>query len=62
MTARTSGGSTQAGGAILYRAKKGDTITMVAVRFGLSVESIKALNPKLPADGSLPVGRRIRLR
>lgn len=56
------GGSTQAGGAILYRARKGDTITVIAVRFGLSVESIKALNPKLPADGSLPVGRRIRLR
>jgi hypothetical protein len=62
--ARTTGrtGSAQAGGAILYRAKKGDTLTSIAVRFGISVESLRALNPKLPADGALPVGRRVQLR
>jgi hypothetical protein len=38
------------------------TVTMIAVRFGISLERIKALNPKLPADGSVPAGRRIRLR
>jgi LysM repeat protein len=61
---RTTGAasSSQAGAAILYRAKKGDTLTAIAVRFGISVERLRALNPKLPADGSLPVGRRIRLR
>jgi hypothetical protein len=63
-TTRTtgSGGTTQAGGAILYRAKKGDTLTTIAVRFGISVESLRTLNPKVPADGTLPTGRRIRLR
>jgi hypothetical protein len=61
---RTTGsaGSSQAGGAILYRVKRGETLTMIAVRFGISLERIKALNPKLPADGSVPAGRRIRLR
>jgi len=57
-----SGASTQAGGAILYRAKKGDTLMAIAVRFGISVESLRTLNPKVPADGALPTGRRIRLR
>jgi hypothetical protein len=57
-----SGGSSQAGGSILYRVKRGETLTMIAVRFGISLERIKALNPKLPADGSVPAGRRIRLR
>jgi hypothetical protein len=62
--ARTTGAaeSTQSGGAILYRVKKGETLTAIAVRFGISVESLRTLNPKLPADGSLPPGRRIRLR
>jgi LysM repeat protein len=62
--ARTTGApaSSQAGAAILYRAKRGDTLTAIAVRFGISVASLRTLNPKLPADGSLPVGRRIRLR
>jgi hypothetical protein len=61
---RTTGAaaSSQAGAAILYRAKKGDTLTGIAVRFGISVEKLRTLNPKLPADGSLPLGRRIRLR
>jgi LysM repeat protein len=57
-----AGAPSQAGAAILYRAKKGDTLTAIAVRFGISVERLRTLNPKLPADGSLPVGRRIRLR
>lgn len=61
---RTGGSAeaTQAGGAILYRVKKGETLTTIAVRFGISVESLRTLNPKLPANGSLPAGRRIRLR
>jgi hypothetical protein len=57
-----SGSSSQAGGAILYRAKPGDTLMAIAVRFGISVESLRALNPKVPADGAVPTGRRIRLR
>lgn len=56
------GGATQAGGAILYHAKKGDTLTSIAVRFGISIESLRSLNPKLPADGALPTGRRVQLR
>jgi LysM domain len=62
--ARTTGAgdAAQAGGAILYRVKKGETLTTIAVRFGISVESLRALNPKLPSNGSLPAGRRIRLR
>ncbi len=58
----SGGGKTQAGGAILYRAKKGDTLTSIAVRFGISMESLRRLNPKLPADGALPAGRRVQLR
>jgi hypothetical protein len=61
-TTSSSGGATQTGGAILYRAKKGETLMVIAVRFGISLDSLRALNPKLPADGKLPVGRRIRLR
>jgi hypothetical protein len=57
-----AGQATQAGGAILYRVKKGETLTTIAVRFELSVETLRALNPKLPANGSLPAGRRVRLR
>jgi hypothetical protein len=57
-----SGASNQAGAAILYRAKKGDTLTSIAVRFGISVERLRTLNPKAPADGAVPTGRRIRLR
>jgi LysM repeat protein len=61
---RTTGGgtSTQAGAAILYRVKKGETLMGIAVRFGISIESLRTLNPKLPRNGSLPAGRRIRLR
>jgi LysM repeat protein len=54
--------STQAGGEILYRARKGETLMIVAVRYGISLERLRVLNPKLPKDGSLPAGRRIRLR
>ena len=61
-TTSNGGGSTQAGGAILYRAKKGETLMVIAVRFGISLDSLRALNPKLPAAGTLPAGRRIRLR
>ena len=57
-----AGASTQAGGQILYRAKKGETLMVIAVRYGISLESLRTLNPKLPKDGSLPAGRRIRLR
>jgi LysM repeat protein len=61
---RTTGAArtTEPGAAILYRAKRGDTLTVVAVRFGIAVDRLRTLNPKVPADGSLPVGRRIRLR
>lgn len=58
----TGGTSPQAGAAILYRAKKGETLIVIAVRFGISLESLRKLNPNLPKDGSLPTGRRIRLR
>jgi hypothetical protein len=57
-----SGTSSQAGAAILYRARRGDTLTSIAVRFGISVERLRTLNPKAPADGGVPPGRRIRLR
>jgi hypothetical protein len=58
----SSGTSSQAGAAILYRARTGDTLMDIAVRFGISIDSLRRLNPKLPKNGSLPTGRRIRLR
>ena len=57
-----SGASNQGGAAILYRSRRGDTLTSIAVRFGISVERLRTLNPKAPADGAVPTGRRIRLR
>jgi hypothetical protein len=62
--ARTATGATatQPGAAILYRARRGETMVDVAVRFGISVERLRVLNPALPASGDLPAGRRVRLR
>lgn len=48
--------------AMLYRPRKGDTLTDIAVRFGVSLSGLRALNPKLPVDRALPTGHRIRLR
>ena len=59
-TARSSTGTS--GTAILYRAKKGDTLTDIAVRFGISLDRLHALNPTIPLQKALPASRRVRLR
>jgi LysM domain len=48
--------------AILYRPRTGDTLTDIAVRFGISLDRLRALNPKVPLTKALPPTPRIRLR
>jgi LysM repeat protein len=58
-TAASSAGSSAA---ILYRPRTGDTLTDIAVRFGISLDRLRALNPKVPLTKALPPIPRIRLR
>jgi hypothetical protein len=58
-TAASSPGSSAA---ILYRPRAGDTLTDIAVRFGISLDQLHALNPKAPLTKALPSSPRIRLR
>ncbi|MCW3038945.1 MAG: LysM peptidoglycan-binding protein [Solirubrobacterales bacterium] len=44
-----------------YVVRKGDTLSGIAVRTGLSVDHIRALNPGLDVN-SLNVGSRLKLR
>jgi LysM domain len=65
--ARTTSGSGtsgagQAGASILVRAHKGETLMDIAVRYGISIARLRALNPKAPTTGALPTSRRVRLR
>jgi LysM repeat protein len=48
--------------AMLYRPRPGDTLTDIAVRFGLSLASLHTLNPKASTSAALPASPRIRLR
>ena len=48
--------------AITIRAKAGETLMDVAVRYGLSLDALHRLNPKLSTTAALPAGHRIRLR
>ncbi|MEO9174821.1 MAG: LysM domain-containing protein [Gaiellales bacterium] len=57
--AASSSGSSAA---ILYRPRAGDTLTAIAVRFGISLDQLHALNPKAPLTKALPSSPRIRLR
>jgi hypothetical protein len=58
-TIKTGNGQTVA---ITYRAKAGETLMDIAVRYGLSLDALHQLNPKLSTTAALPAGRRIRLR
>lgn len=44
-----------------YRIRKGDTLSDIAERYGLTTDWIVSLNPQLDPV-SLPIGRRISLR
>lgn len=44
-----------------YRIKRGDTLSGIAIKTGVGVETIETLNPKLDAR-ELAMGERIRLR
>jgi len=64
-TRTTSGPSAtgdQAGAAILVRPHKGETLMDIAVRYGISIDRLRALNPKAPTTAELPTTRRVRLR
>jgi LysM repeat protein len=43
-----------------YTVKSGDTLSSIAVRTGVSLERIQALNPKLDSN-SLQTGQRVKL-
>jgi LysM domain len=58
----TARGGSQAGAAILVRPHKGETLMDIAVRYGISIERLRALNPKATTTGALPTTRRVRLR
>jgi LysM domain len=60
--ASTTAGGAPSNTAILYRAHKGDTLSDIAVRFGISLDRLHALNPTAPLEKALPASRRIRLR
>jgi hypothetical protein len=65
LTRTTSGPSAtgdQAGTAILVRPHKGETLMDIAVRYGISIDRLRALNPKAPTTEELPTTRRVRLR
>jgi hypothetical protein len=63
-TTSSSGASagTASGAAILVRPHKGETLMDIAVRYGISIGSLRTLNPKAPTTGALPTTRRVRLR
>ncbi len=44
-----------------YRIRKGDTLSDIAERYGLTTDWILSLNPQLDPTG-LPIGERINLR
>jgi LysM repeat protein len=44
----------------MYTVKSGDTLSAIAVKTGVSLETIQRLNPKLDAD-TLHAGQRVRL-
>jgi LysM repeat protein len=48
--------------AITIRAKAGETLMDIAVRYGLSLDALHELNPKLSTTAALPAGRKVRLR
>jgi len=60
--ASSSAGNAPSNTAILYRARKGETLSDIAVRFGISLDRLHALNPTVPLAKALPASRRIRLR
>jgi LysM repeat protein len=43
-----------------YTVKSGDTLSAIAVKTGVSLETIERLNPKLDAD-TLHAGQKVRL-
>ncbi len=61
-TTGSSAAGSQAGAAILVRPHKGETLMDIAVRYGISIDRLRALNPKAPTSGELPTTRRVRLR
>lgn len=44
-----------------YRIRKGDTLSGIAERYGLTTDWLRSLNPQLDPVG-LPIGERINLR
>jgi LysM repeat protein len=44
----------------MYTVKSGDTLSAIAVKTGVSLDTIQRLNPKLDAD-TLHAGQRVRL-
>ena len=59
-TKTKSGGNAKPTGYKLYVVKSGDTLSGIAVKFGVSTSEIEALNPKI-SSSTLVVGTKIKI-
>jgi LysM repeat protein len=57
---RSKSGKRKSGRRRAYTVKSGDTLSSIAVKTGVSLERIQALNPKLDSQ-SLQTGQRVKL-
>lgn len=55
-------GETGAGEAVYYQVVKGDTLWELAVRYGLSLAELIALNPQIKNPNLIQVGEEVRVR
>jgi LysM repeat protein len=60
-TAPTTVTGTTTGGPRFYRLRSGETLSDVALRFGITVDALLTLNPGVEPT-SLTIGQRIRVR
>ncbi len=59
-TKTKNGGTTQSADYKVYVVKSGDTISGIAVKFGMSTSELEALNPKL-SSSTLVVGTKVKV-
>ena len=59
-TQTKSGGNGSQSGYMVYVVKSGDTMSGIAVKFGLSTSELQALNPKL-SSSTLVIGTKVKV-
>mgnify|MGYP002511859460 CR=1 FL=1 len=64
LSASESGAGTQQGNApaVYHRVVKGDTLWGLAVRYGVALEELTALNPQIKNPNLIQVGEEVRVR